>query len=116
MKSLRRICFCVIALVCLGAAQLVVAQTPISPPAIQLQRVAIGLQNPRGVAVLPNGSLLVGEAGAGQNDPVRYTGRVSVFTDKNGDGNYDDPGEIAFVLVHLPTCNSPSPRDHCRKK
>ncbi len=78
------------------AAGMVTAQAP------TITRVATGLQNPRGVAVLPDGRLLVAEAGIGRGDD---TGRLSIFDDLNGDGDYDDLGEIAPVLDHLPSYN-----------
>ncbi len=83
------------------AAGMVTAQAP------AITRVATGLQNPRGVAVLPDGRLLVAEAGTGYSteDPASYTGRLSIFADQNGDGDYDDPGEIMPVLDHLPSYN-----------
>ncbi len=78
------------------AAGIVMAQSP------TITRVATGLQNPRGVAVLPDDRLLVAEAGVGRGDA---TGRLSVFSDANGDGDYDDPGEIVPVLTPLPSYN-----------
>lgn len=93
-------------IVCLGTVRPLAAQ--VQPPITsRLRRVVTGLQNPRGIAVLPDGNLLVGEAGTGFNsgDPAKDTGRLSVFADKNGDGDYDDPGEISPVLEHLPTYN-----------
>ncbi len=93
------------ALALLIAAALAVGVVAAQTPAIT--RVATGLQNPRGVAVLPDGRLLVAEAGTGfiPDDPADYTGKLSVFDDLNGDGDYDDPGEIAPVLDHLPGYN-----------
>ena len=52
--------------------------------------------------MLPDGRLLVAEAGIGRGDD---SGRLSVFSDLNDDGDYDDPGEIAPVLDHLPSYN-----------
>ena len=106
MKQLGRIFCCgMIAGIFLGAVRPLLAQ--VQPVVSNVQRVATGLQNPRGIAVLPDGSLLVAEAGTGFNsgDPATSTGRLSVFADKNGDGDYDDAGEITPVLEHLPTYN-----------
>jgi DNA-binding beta-propeller fold protein YncE len=88
---------------CLGAAQPLFAQTQPS----SISRVATGLQNPRGIAVLPDGRLLVAEAGTGfiPDDPADYTGRLNVFADENGDGDYDDAGERTPVIDHLPGYN-----------
>lgn len=71
-------------------------------------RVATGLQNPRGIAVLPDGRLLVVEAGNGldTDDPTLETGRVSVFNDLNNDGDYDDAGEIAPFVSEIPSYNT----------
>lgn len=66
-----------------------------------LTRIATNLLNPRGVAVLPDGRLLVAEAGTGSDG----SGELSVFDDLNGDGDYDDPGERAALLDHLPSYN-----------
>lgn len=71
-------------------------------------RVATGLQNPRGVAVLPDGRLVVVEAGNGieTSDRALETGRVSVFEDMNDDGDYDDPGEIEPIISQIPSYNT----------
>jgi DNA-binding beta-propeller fold protein YncE len=70
--------------------------------------VASGLQNPRGVAVLPDGRLVVVEAGNGieSQEAAQETGRVSVFDDLNGDGDYDDNGEIDPVVSQIPSYNT----------
>jgi hypothetical protein len=85
----------------LNAGDSTFAQTP------TITRIAANLQNPRGVAVLPDGRLIVGEAGTGfvADDPSTNTGKVSVFEDINGDGDYDDAGEITPILEHLPGYN-----------
>lgn len=74
---------------------------------VTIRRIAAGLQNPRGVAVLPDGRLLVAEAGTGYvpDDPAGYTGKLSVFDDLNGDGDYDDAGERTPILEQLPGYN-----------
>ncbi len=77
-------------------------------PAAGTTRVATGLQNPRGVAVLPDGRLVVVEAGNGieTTDRASETGRVSVFEDVNDDGDYDDPGEIEPIISQIPSYNT----------
>ncbi|MBT8240608.1 MAG: ScyD/ScyE family protein [Acidimicrobiia bacterium] len=72
------------------------------------ERVASGLQNPRGVAVLPDGRLVVVEAGSGieSQEAAQPTGRVSVFEDLNGDGDYDDPDEIDPVVSQIASYNT----------
>lgn len=77
-------------------------------PAATTTRVASGLQNPRGVAVLPDGRLVVVEAGNGieTTDAAQETGRVSVFVDLNEDGDYDDAGEIDPVVSQIPSYNT----------
>lgn len=77
-------------------------------PAVAATRVATGLQNPRGVVVMPDGRLVVVEAGNGieTNDPASETGRVSVFEDMNDDGDYDDPGEIEPIISQIPSYNT----------
>jgi DNA-binding beta-propeller fold protein YncE len=77
-------------------------------PAADTTRVATGLQNPRGVAVLPDGRLVVVEAGNGieTTDRALETGRVSVFEDMNADGDYDDPGEIEPIISRIPSYNT----------
>ncbi len=106
MNRLGRTCCWIIACVCLYTALPIFAQQP-SPVQPQVTRIATGLQNPRGVAILPDGRLLVAEAGTGfiPADPADNTGRLSVFDDKNGDGDYDDASEITPVLEHLPGYN-----------
>ena len=71
-------------------------------------RIASGLQNPRGVLVLPDGRLVVVEAGNGirNADASSETGRVSVFEDLNSDGDYDDDDEIQPVVSQIPSYNT----------
>lgn len=66
------------------------------------------LDNPRGVAVLADGRLLVVEAGQGRNQPgeQRGTGKISIFDDVNGDGDYDDAGERIPFVRGVPSYNS----------
>lgn len=70
---------------------------PSSAQPVSVVTIADGLRNPRGVAVLPDGRLLVAEAGDAAG--VRETsGRISVFDDLNADGDYNDPDERTAVM------------------
>ncbi len=73
-----------------------------------VERVATGLENPRGVAVLSDGRLLVVEAGVGTDttDPALETGRLSLFEDTNSDGDYDDEGEVTPVISQIESYNT----------
>ncbi len=75
--------------------------------AIPIKRIATGLQNPRGLAVLPDGRMLLAQAGTGYSSrgALGYTGRLSLLTDWNDDGDYDDAAEIIDVLDKLPSYN-----------
>ncbi len=112
-----------VSLLALSSAMIVIAQLRESGdarPAVAIEnpsgvdltaaatRVATGLQNPRGVAVLPDGRLVVVEAGNGieTKDPELETGRVSVFDDMNDDGDYDDPGEIEPIITQIASYNT----------
>lgn len=103
MRRTYRLCVLLMVCVCFGAA----AQEHPGDPVFTMTRAATGLQNPRGVGVLPDGRLLVAESGTGfiPADPDDFTGRLSVFDDLNSDGDYDDAGEITPVLEQLPSYN-----------
>ncbi len=68
---------------------------------VTVQRIATGLQNPRGLAVLADDRLLLVEAGDGVED----TGRISILEDHNADGDYDDPNERTPIVTNLPSYN-----------
>jgi len=71
-------------------------------------RIATGLENPRGIAVLPDGRLLVVQAGNGINtdDPTLETGSLSILDDLNRDGDYDDAGEIEQIFSQVASYNT----------
>jgi DNA-binding beta-propeller fold protein YncE len=75
---------------------------------VTVTRVATGLENPRGVAVLPDGRLLVVQAGNGvdTDDPLLETGSLSIFEDLNGDGDYDDEREIEPIFSEVASYNT----------
>ncbi len=81
---------------------------PSEPQGPLIETVLTGLSNPRGVAALPDGSLMVAEGGTGYNavDPQGWTGRLSHFQDTNQDGDFDDEGELTIWFPHLPTYNT----------
>ena len=70
--------------------------------------IAHDLQNPRGLAVLPDGSLLLIEAGRGDDQPGSgpRSGQITRLTDANGDGDFDDLGERAPALTGVASYNS----------
>ena len=75
-------------------------------PSIEI--ILTGLDNPRGIAVGQAGELFVTEAGTGFDavDPTQLTGKLTVFMDRNGDGDFDDEGEADRWFSHLPTYNA----------
>lgn len=91
-----------------NAQQESAAETPTEPQAPVVETVLTGLSNPRGVAALPDGSLMVAEGGTGYNavDPQEWTGRLTHFQDTNQDGDFEDEGERTIWLPHLPTYNT----------
>jgi len=70
--------------------------------------VLTGLRNPRGVALDAEGGLLVAEAGLGDDaaDVRERSGRLTRFIDRNGDGDFEDPGETEPWFEHLPSYNA----------
>jgi hypothetical protein len=67
-------------------------------------RVASGLHNPRGLHLLPDGDLLVAEAGTGRPTDGA-SGRLTRLHDANGDGDYMDEGERRVLLADQPSRN-----------
>ena len=66
------------------------------------------LRNPRGVALDPEGGVLVAEAGLGDDarDVTDRTGRLTRFVDRDGDGFFGDPGEVEPWFEHLASYNA----------
>ena len=72
-----------------------------------IRRIATGLNNPRGLAVLDDGRLLVAQAGTGYSatQSLGFSGSLSLLTDWNGDGDYDDAAEVIDIQQDLPSYN-----------
>ena len=70
--------------------------------------IARGLNNPRGIAIRPDSSLLVIEAGDGTNEPESGTGtgRILHLVDSNNDGDFDDDNERRVILSNEPSYNA----------
>jgi len=81
-------------------------EIPAAPPVAPLARVRIasGLNNPRGMYLLPSGELLVAEAGTGRPEDGR-SGRLVRLHDRNGDGDCLDADELQVVLADQPSRN-----------
>jgi hypothetical protein len=78
------------------------------PSTVKVEVVLTGLRNPRGVALDAEGGLLVAEAGLGDDaaDIRERSGRLTRFIDRNGDGDFEDPGEVEPWAEHLPSYNA----------
>ena len=92
---------CILLIVLCLASTIGTAQNP------TITRIATGLQNPRGIAVLPDERLLLAQAGTGysSSQSLGYNGRLSLFSDWNDDGDYDDAAEVIDVQRNLPSYN-----------
>ena len=78
------------------------------PDTVTVEVILTGLRNPRGVALDAEGGLLVAEAGLGDDvaDVRERSGRLTRFIDRNGDGDFADPGEIEPWFEHLASYNA----------
>ncbi len=78
------------------------------PDTVTVEVILTGLRNPRGVALDAEGGLLVAEAGLGDDatDVRERSGRLTRFIDRNGDGDFADPGEVEAWAEHLPSYNA----------
>jgi SMP-30/gluconolaconase/LRE-like protein len=74
---------------------------------ISVVAIAHNLNNPRGLAVMPDGRILV-EAGRGRDRPseIEGSGQISILDDLNEDGNHDDEGERLLFLSGQASYNS----------
>ncbi|MFV1963184.1 MAG: hypothetical protein ACC658_15280 [Acidimicrobiia bacterium] len=79
-----------------------------SPNSVTADLILTDLRNPRGVAVDAEGGVLVAEAGLGDDaaDVTQRTGRLTRFIDRNGDGDFTDPGETERWFEHLDSYNA----------
>ena len=81
---------------------------PSVPAVLTVEVIITDLENPRGVGIDAEGALLIAEAGYGEDaeDLILRTGRLTRFLDRNGDGDFDDPGETERWLDNLFSFNS----------
>ena len=77
-----------------------------STPTVEL--ILTNLENPRGIVVLEGGDLLVAEAGTGIRsvDPTLWSGKLTRFSDLNGDGDFNDEAEAEPWFSHFPSYNA----------
>lgn len=75
---------------------------------IVIEAIATNLNNPRGVAFSPTGSMIVVEAGIGDSQQAvpGGSGRILEMVDRNNDGDYDDDGERFVIIDDEPSYNS----------
>jgi sugar lactone lactonase YvrE len=85
-----------------------ISRTPDSSYPVTVDVILSQLRNPRGVAVDAEGGVLVAEAGLGDDaaDVTQRTGRLTRFIDRNGDGDFTDPGETEPWFEHLASYNA----------
>ena len=87
-----------------------ISQPPICSPikiSPVVETILTGLENPRGVAVSLTGEMYVVEAGTGLHllDPTKWDGKLTKFTDLNGDGDFEDKAEAERWFSHFTTYN-----------
>jgi len=75
---------------------------------VEVDVILVDLLNPRGVTVMPDGALLVAEAGMGDDarDVSGRTGRLTRFVDRNENGFFGDAGEAEPWFEHLASYNA----------
>ncbi|MGB1288778.1 MAG: hypothetical protein ACPG7F_19750, partial [Aggregatilineales bacterium] len=75
---------------------------------ITVTAIATNLNNPRGMMILPDGRLMLAEAGTGesQRSDETGTGQISILDDVNNDGDYDDTDERNIILSEMVSYNS----------
>ncbi len=100
--------FAVFSLVLVGceiSSSPISSQSEIKEPLLEI--VLTGLENPRGVALSITGEMYVVEAGTGLHllDPTKWDGKLTKFTDLNGDGDFEDEAEADRWFSHFTTYN-----------
>ncbi len=103
-RMIRSVVFVVGSLALVGCAG-----SGTDPPArVQVEVVLTGLESRRGVGIGAEGSLLVAEAGSGNDavDVTLRTGKLTKYIDRNGNGNFADPGEAESWFSHLASYNA----------
>lgn len=95
-------------LLCLFGTALFSLQVVAQNNEIEIIPIAHNLNNPRGVAIMPDGQLLVVEAGTGSDSPAEVvgSGRILQLNDLNADGDFDDEDERSVRLDAQPSFNS----------
>jgi len=110
MKSLALfICFSLMFLVTqTGCGLFLDKDMQVSANSATVEVILTNLENPRGVAIGSVGELFIAEAGTGYDavDPKLLTGKFTRFIDQNGDGDYDDDGEVERWFDQMPTYNA----------
>jgi len=104
LKTAASIALCLFALV--GCQSTLLSSIP-QPNEPVLKVILSGLDNPRGVALSITGEMYVVEAGTGLQllDPTKWDGKLTKFTDLNGDGDFEDEAEAERWFSHFPTYN-----------
>jgi sugar lactone lactonase YvrE len=97
-----------LALCCVALAACTTSRSLDSRDTVTVEVILTDLENPRGVALDAEGGLLVAEAGSGDDaaDVRQRSGKLTRFIDRNGDGDFTDPGETEPWFAHLASYNA----------
>ena len=97
-----------LALCCVALATCTTSRSLDSFDTVRVEVILTDLENPRGVALDAEGGLLVAEAGSGDDaaDVRQRSGKLTRFIDRNGDGDFTDPGETEPWFEHLASYNA----------
>lgn len=92
-----------------AAALTVTATAPVAADEIEIETVAFGLHNPRGMALAPDGSIYVAEAGAaGDICPFDFYGQGSFCVGLTGSVARIHDGIVQRIVEGLPSGGSPA--------